>query len=110
MVKMNFNVVIDENKYTNKFFKSFKSYEEDIKDNIYNKLEEIINFKTHKIKTAYHLKRKNNTIYEYKIVVKNYNFRAAYIQVGNNIEVFFISITTIKKDFVKLLENTNLVD
>lgn len=107
---MNFNIIIDENKYLDKFFRNFKSYEEGIKYNIYNKLEEIIKFKPHKIKTAYHLKRKNNIVYEYKIVVKNYNFRAAYIKNEENIEVFFISSTTIKKDFVKLLENTSLVD
>lgn len=107
---MSFNITIDENKYMEKFFKNFKEYEEEIKDNIYNKLPDIINFRPHKIKTAYHLKRNNHTVYEYKVIVKNANFRAAYIKVEDDIELFFISSTTIKRDFVKLLESTNLVD
>ncbi len=107
---MDFNIVIDDNKYIDKFFSQFHMFEENIKDNIYNTLPDIINFRPHKIKSAYHLKRKGHTIYEYKIVVNKNNFRAAYILVDNNIELFFISSTTIKREFVKLLENTTLVD
>lgn len=110
MVKIDFNIRIDENKYIEKFFSKFYMFEEDIKHNIYNTLPEIINFRPHKIKPAYHLKRHNHTIYEYKIVVRKNNFRAAYILIENDLELFFISSTTIKREFVKLLENTNLVD
>ena len=107
---MDFNVRIEDNRYMEKFFKTFSSYEEEIKDNIYHKLPDIINFRPYKIKPAYHLKRNKHTIFEYKVIVKNANFRAAYTQIGTDITVFFISETTIKRQFVSLLEKTSLVD
>ena len=107
---MVFKVSIEENKYMEKFFKTFPQYEEDVKDNIYNKLPDIINFRPYKIKPAYHLKRNHHTIFEYKVIVKNADFRAAYTQIGHDINVFYISDTTIKRYFVNLLENTTLVD
>lgn len=93
-----------------KFFSEYSMFEEEIKNNIYNILPDIINFRPHKIKPAYDLKRKGHTIYEYKIVVNKHKFRAAYILVGNDLELFFISTTTIKREFVKVLEKTSLVD
>lgn len=109
-MKTDYKIRIDDNKYLDRFFKNFSRFEEGIKDNIDRILPELIQFKPHKIKTAYHLKRNGHTIYEYKIVVNKSDFRAAYTLVGNEIEVFFISSTTIKREFIKLLENTNLVD
>ena len=107
---MKFDVSIEDNKYMEKFFKTYAQYEDAIRDNIFNKLPDIINFRPHKIKAAYHLKRNNHTILEYKIIVGNMNFRAAYTQIGNQINIFYISSTTIKRQFVQLLENTSLVD
>ncbi len=107
---MEFKITIEENRYIEKFFKQFAQYEEEIRDNIYNKLPDIINNRPYKIKPAYHLKRENHTIFEYKIIVKNANFRAAYTQIDNYINLFFITDTTIKREFVSLLERTNLVD
>lgn len=93
-----------------RFFKNFNRIEEGIKNNIRQVLPELIEFKPYKIKTAHHLKRNGHTIYEYKIVVNKNEFRAAYTMVDNEVDLFFISSTTIKRDFVKLLESTNLVD
>lgn len=107
---MDINVIIEDNRYMDKFFRKFSQYDEDVKNNIYNKLPDIIKNRPHKIKPACHLKRNSHTIYEYKVTVKNANFRAAYIQEENNITVFFISDTTIKRLFVGLLEKTSLVD
>ncbi|MGL5787089.1 MAG: hypothetical protein ACRCX4_09755 [Bacteroidales bacterium] len=107
---MDLNVSIEDNRYMEKFFRKFPQYEEEVKENIYHKLPDIILNRPHKIKPAYHLKRNNQTIYEYKVIVKNANFRAAYTQTGNNVLVFFISETTIKRQFVSLLESTSLVD
>lgn len=107
---MNSKIIINENNYLNKFFKTNKSYEKDIKQNIFTKLEDIIVLKPYKIKTVNHLKRNNNVIYEYKIVVKNNKFRVAYTKHEDIIEVFFISTKIIKNEFVKLLENTKLID
>ncbi len=107
---MELNVRIEDNRYMEKFFHRFPQYETDIKANIFTKLPDIINNRPYKIKPAYHLKRNNHTIYEYKVVVKNANFRAAYIQIGADVTVFFISDTTIKRQFVSLLEKTSLVD
>lgn len=107
---MDFKIRIDENKYLDKFFKNFNRFEEGIKDNIAHVLPELIQFKPYKIKAADHLKRNGHMIYEYKVVVNKNNFRAAYTLVEDEIGVFFISSTTIKREFVKLLENTSLVD
>lgn len=107
---MDFHVNIEQNKYMDKFFKNYPQYEQEVKDNIYHKLPDIINFRPHKIKPAYHLKRDGHTIFEYKVIVNNMNFRAAYTQIGNEVNVFYISSTTIKRLFVGLLEKTSLVD
>lgn len=107
---MDFHVNIEQNKYMDKFFKNYPQYEQEVKDNIYHKLPDIINFRPHKIKPAYHLKRDGHTIFEYKVIVNNMNFRAAYTQIGNEVNVFYISSTTIKRFFVGLLEKTSLVD
>lgn len=107
---MDLIIRIDDNKYLDRFFKNFNRFEEAIRENIKQILPELIQFKSYKIKTAYHLKRNGHTIYEYKISVNKNDFRAAYTLVNNEIEVFFISSTTIKREFVKLLESTSLVD
>ena len=107
---MDFHVSIEQNKYMDKFFKSYPQCEQEVKENIYHKLPDIINFRPHKIKPAYHLKRDGHTIFEYKVIVNNMNFRAAYTQIGNEVNVFYISSTTIKRFFVGLLEKTSLVD
>ncbi len=107
---MDLKVSIEENKYMEKFFKNFPQYEEQVKENIYHKLPEIITYRPHKIKPAYHLKRNGHTILEYKVSVHNKDFRAAYTQVGNEVNLFFISETTIKRHFVAVLEATTLVD
>lgn len=107
---MKYNITIDSNKYIQKFFNKYSSFEEAIKSNIYNILPEIINFRPHKIKPAYHLKRNGLTIFEYKIVVSNNNFRAGYTLNGYDIDLFYITNTIIKREFIKELENTTLVD
>ena len=96
---MKYNITIDNNKYIQKFFNKYSSFEEDIKNNIYNILPEIID-----------LKRNGLTIFEYKIVVNNNNFRAGYTLNGSDIDLFYITKTTIKREFVKELEGTDLVD
>ena len=107
---MDLHISVEDNRYMEKFFRKFPQYEQEVKDNFYHKLPDIILNRPHKIKPAYHLKRDKLTIYEYKVVVKKANFRAAYTQTGNDVNVFFISETTIKRQFVSVLENTALVD
>ncbi|MGL4602176.1 MAG: hypothetical protein ACRCYN_00735 [Plesiomonas sp.] len=104
------SITIDENNSIISFFKKYTKFEESIKINIYNTLPNILHAKPHKIKPAYKLKRHGLTILEYKIVVGKSNFRAAFTISDNNISVFYITETTIKKDFVKELGKTSLVD
>ncbi|TIC83198.1 hypothetical protein [Crenobacter intestini] len=103
-------VTIDPNKYIQRFFGKHSQLEADIRHNIQHTLPEIIEHRPHKIKPAYHLKRGNRTILEYKIVVGSHNFRAAYTQDGEQVELFYITSTTIKREFVKELAGTTLVD
>ena len=56
------------------------------------------------------MKRNGLNIFEYKIVVNNNNFRAGYTLNGSDIDLFYITKTTIKREFVKELEGTDLVD
>ena len=44
---MKYNIVIDNNKYVQKFFNKHNSFEKDIKNNIYNILPELIDFRPH---------------------------------------------------------------
>ncbi|MGL6070572.1 hypothetical protein [Craterilacuibacter sp.] len=102
---------IDSNTYLDRFFRHFKSTEAQVKDNIYRELPQIIQHRPHKIKIAKHLKRNGRLIYEYKVALgHNINYRAAYTQDDQGVTVFFISDTLIKREFVKLLGNTSLVD
>ncbi|QZA81370.1 hypothetical protein [Deefgea piscis] len=105
------DVQLESNRYMAQFFRQFKLYARAVKLNIANELPEIIRHRPHKIKAAYHLKRAERVIYEYKIVLSpEMNFRAAYIQDKHHITVFFISDTLIKHEFVKQLAATDLVD
>lgn len=45
---MKFDVSIEDNRYMEKFFKTYAQYEDAIRDNIFNKLPDIINFRPHK--------------------------------------------------------------
>ena len=107
---MNLKVTIEDNKYMERFFKEFHQYEEEIRKNMHHTLPEIIENRPHKIKPAYHLKRDGHTILEYRVIVKDRDFRAAYTQVGDEINVFFISKTLVKRYFVNQLAGTSLVD
>ena len=107
---MALHVTIEDNRYMERFFRDFSQYADEIKENIYHTLPELIAYRPDKIKAAYHLKRDDHTILEYKVVVSHANFRAAYTRVGDDVNVFFISKTTIKRFFVSQLESTSLVD
>ncbi|MGL5006502.1 MAG: hypothetical protein ACRC53_03795 [Plesiomonas sp.] len=104
------NVTIDENNNILSFFKKHATLEELIKLNFYNELPNILHTKPHKIKPAYKLKRHGITILEYKVVVGKNDFRAAFIINNNDVSVFYITETTIKREFVNELSKTNLVD
>lgn len=106
-----FNISIDDNHSIKKFFKKFSIYEKETIKNINIVLPILITEKPYKIKTAHGLKYKGNLIYEYKIKINKFiNFRAAYTLTEDNILVFFISDTTIKKDFVALLSSLDNVN
>lgn len=105
-----YSITLDKNNTMSSFFKKNKNFEEAIKTNIYNVLPDILHAKPHKIKPAYQLKRQGITILEYKIVVGKNNFRTAFIINNNDINVFYITETTIKREFVKELSKTSLVD
>lgn len=108
---MTYNIFIEDNKYLEKFFKHNSSYESLIRDNIYDVLPTLIVDKPYKIKTAYGLKYKSKTIYEYKIKLNKYlDCRVAYTLSNNEILVFFASNIIIKKEFVKLLEKVDYVE
>ncbi|MGL5067505.1 MAG: hypothetical protein ACRC6T_06710 [Sarcina sp.] len=100
-----YNIVIEDNKYIQKFYKNNQKYKELIIDNINTILPILIKDKPYKIKTAYGYKYDNLTIHEYKIKLDKYTAcRVAYTMNSNDILIFFISNTIIKKDFVALLE------
>jgi hypothetical protein len=103
-------VSIDDNSATRSFFKKFSHAAELVKANIQHELPEIMRKRPHKIKAAWGEKHQGQTILEYKVTTKQQNFRAAYIQNGFEIKVIFISEVLLKRDFVKLLAATHLVD
>lgn len=99
-----YKVTIESNKDLDKFFKRCAMYEEQIKTEIYNNINEIIAEKPHKIKTVRGYKYQGKTIYEYKIVLnKTFSCRVAYIFQEDEVIVFFISLTIIKAAFTKLV-------
>ncbi|MDA6076622.1 hypothetical protein O0544_08590 [Edwardsiella anguillarum] len=56
------------------------------------------------------MKHQGITILEYKVALKPQSFRAAYVQQGEAVRVIFISDILIKRDFVKALAATSLVN
>lgn len=99
-------ICIEENNSLEKYFSNNKKYEEFIKDEINNKILDIIRNTPHKIKTVRGYKYKEKTIYEYKIPLdKDLNCRVAYIYIENKILVFFISNTIRKNLFTRLVAN-----
>lgn len=106
----NMQVMLADNGAIRSFFKKFSRFSEQVKMNIHYELPELIRQRPHKIKTAWGAKHQGHTIFEYKITCKQQSFRAAYIQVGSDITVMFISEVVLKRDFVRLLMATDLVD
>ena len=107
---MMLTIELEDNKYLQRFFRKYAQYEAAVKHNVHTVLPEIILHRPHKIKPAYDLKRHQLTIQEYKVVVDKVNFRAAYTQSGDVVTVFYITPTTIKREFVRELASTSLCD
>lgn len=96
------NIIIEENKYLQKFFNQNKTYSEKLKQEIYENILIIIKERNYKIKDVNKLKYKGKTIYEYKIILNKYFIcRVAYIKEGDSIIVFYISTNIIKAIFTK---------
>lgn len=101
-------IIIEENSVLKKFFRANAPYAELIRKNLTEQLPGLIAEKPYKIKTVAGYRYMNQTIYEYKIPLdKNTDCRAAYIHQGEDIRVFFISNTIVKKEFTKLLAKMN---
>lgn len=105
------NIIIEENKHLERFFSHYKKYSDFIKNEIYTNILTMINEKPHKIKTVRGYKYREKTIYEYKIPLEvNLACRVAYIHEADNIIVFFISTTIIKREFTKLVADLTGVE
>lgn len=99
-------VIIEDNNYLEKFFNHYPKYEEALKNKIYDEALIMINDRPHKIKTVRGCKYKDQTIFEYKIIIdKSFTCRAAYIILNNEVIFFYISTTLIKAEFTKLVQS-----
>lgn len=97
-------IIIEENNILRKFFRANEQYEAMIRQNLQTVLPVLLSDKPYKIKTVAGYRYLGQTIYEYKIPLdKNTDCRVAYIHQGEDIRVFFISNTIVKKEFTKLL-------
>lgn len=95
-------VLIEKNRYLDKFFKVNIKYSEILKKEIEENILNIINQKPYKIKMINKLKYSNCNIYEYKIILdKNFTCRVAYIKNSSEIVVFYISKSIIQQEFIK---------
>ena len=100
------NVVIEDNKYIEKFMKHHNNYSERLKDEIYSNINTMINEKAYKIKDVRGLKYRGKTAFEYEIILDKYFVcRIAYIKEDDNIVVFYISTNIIKATFTKEVSN-----
>ncbi|PJE77930.1 hypothetical protein CI610_03141 [invertebrate metagenome] len=104
-------VSIDNNHLIKKFFRSNKKNESFIRSEIENHLITLIIQRPYKIKSIPKHYYDGKIIYEYKIPLDgNKNCRVAYIhQDDDHILAFFISNTTVKQEFVKLLRKVSAV-
>ena len=91
-----------------KFFRSYPQYADEVRDNIYHKLPDIINFRPHKIKPAWHLKRNGQTIFEYKIAAKHKTCKTTTRQTARDINLCCCTTVTSKRQFVHQLESPTL--
>lgn len=108
---MNFKITIESNNYLNSFFKKYKIFTEDIIKNINTVLPHYLEKVPSKIKTVNKTKHNGLIIQEYKIVLSTKNFRGAFtVDTDSNVNLFYISDMVIKREFVKAIENTHLID
>ena len=97
-------IIIEDNSILKKFFLANAQYADVIRQNITEHLPVLLAEKPYKIKTVAGYRYLGQTIYEYKIPLdKNTDCRVAYIHQNDDIRVFFISNTIVKKEFTKLL-------
>lgn len=97
-------IIIEENNILRKFFRANEQHEAMIRQNLQTVLPVLLSDKPYKVKTVAGYRYLGQTIYEYKIPLdKNTDCRVAYIHQGEDIRVFFISNTIVKKEFTKLL-------
>lgn len=97
-------IIIEDNSHLKKFFRANGQYEDLIRQNIAEHLPTLLADKPYKIKTVAGCRYLGQTIYEYKIPLdKNTDCRVAYIRQNDDIRIFFISNTIVKKEFTKLL-------
>lgn len=97
-------IIIEENSILKKFFRANAQYEDLIRHNVTDHLPVLLAEKPYKIKSVAGYRYLGQTIYEYKIPLdKNTDCRVAYIHQNDDIHVFFMSNTIVKKEFTKLL-------
>lgn len=97
-------LIIEENSALKKFFRANSQYVALIRQNLAEYLPVLLTEKPYKIKTVAGYRYQGQTIFEYKIPLdKNTDCRVAYIKQNEDIRVFFISNTVVKKEFTKLL-------
>lgn len=105
---MEFNIELEDNSSIRRFFKRHNDEKSEIMQNFKVTLPIILHEKPYKIKTVSHQKYRGKTIFEYKVTLKkSVSYRAAFIRNEEKILLFFISSTTIKKDFSEELKNTS---
>ena len=105
------NITYSENRHLRKFFHLHEQYQSVIYQDVRERLPQLIAIQSAKINTARQLRNDGLKIYEYKIIAaKDAVFRLAYTYFNDTINVIYISQTTIKHQFCKLLEKTELVD
>ena len=97
-------IIIEDNSILKKFFRANAQYADVIRQNITEHLPVLLAEKPYKIKTVAGYRYMGQNFYEYKIPLdKNPDCRVAYIHQNDDIRVFFISNTIVKKEFTKLL-------
>ncbi len=104
-------IYLQDNRHMSQFLKNQRLTHANFLNQIIVRYHDVIQCHPEKIKTVAGARHDGRLLFEFKLPYdRARTFRVAYVQDDNTLLVVYASKTTLKKDFVKELSKTNLVD
>lgn len=104
-------VYLENNRHLSQFLKSQKLTHANFLNQIIVRYHDVVQCHPEKIKTVAGARHDGRLLFEFKLPYdRSRTFRIAYVQGEGTLTVVYASKTVLKKEFVKELNKTSLVD